>query len=417
MAPRQLLAALRAVGRLELAFVLLTLSTGAVSLLFGTFHVELFRTAYGLDATQFAAGHALYAVWNTANDLCSGAVADRLAARVGGSRVPLVRAAGLLWVTAGFLFPWWRWGALMPLPVQFVVALSLFDGFYSFVAIVEGALLAELAADTAARARIGRLNSLCAIAVFPLVSWLGFACWDPYDLRLFRRLACCVSCVAACGVALGATMMQQHQRLQHERQHGHSGSGVQRGSDEPLVRYGTFPTGSGTHVCHRGVDSCHRNCLAVLGPGVGHRNFLCFCCMDALLEAENIFWNSFRLTFAGALLPLAGWSKGQIASLLSVSQPQASLERASSHAGHLSGRHATAGHAFGTSREPLTLLPGRRLSCTRCDVAGDPDCVTSGSDSALLRCGASWGRARLPRVVRPEDWRVYGCCGGGRDRA
>ena len=83
-----------------------------------------------------------------------------------------------------------------------------------------GGAFAELAADTAARARIGRLNSLCAIVVFPLVSWLGFACWDPYDLRLFRRLACCVSCAAACGVTLGATMMQQHQRLQHERQHG-----------------------------------------------------------------------------------------------------------------------------------------------------------------------------------------------------
>ena len=100
---------------LELSFVLLAISTGSVQLLFGTFHVELFRTVYGLSPTAFAAGHAVYAVWNTANDLGSGIVADAMAARVGGSRVPVVQAAGLLWVTVGFLFPWWRWDTLLPL--------------------------------------------------------------------------------------------------------------------------------------------------------------------------------------------------------------------------------------------------------------------------------------------------------------
>ena len=182
-------------SRLELAFVLVTISTGSVGLLFNTFHVQLFRTVYALDPAAFAAGHAIYAVWcaalpqqprrtqaqtlldgrNTANDLGSGWVADALAAR-SGSRVPLVRVTGLLWVTVAFLFPWWRW-AWLPLPVQFVIALSMFDGFYSFVAIVEGALLAELARDTPARARIGQINSIAAFCVFPLVSSAGYAYW------------------------------------------------------------------------------------------------------------------------------------------------------------------------------------------------------------------------------------------------
>ena len=104
------------ISRLEFAFVLVAISTGCVSLLFNTFHVTLFRSVYGLDPAAFAAGHAVYAVWNTANDLGSGWVADMLAAR-NGSRVPLVRVGGLLWVTVGFLFPWWRW-AFLPLPVQ-----------------------------------------------------------------------------------------------------------------------------------------------------------------------------------------------------------------------------------------------------------------------------------------------------------
>ena len=310
--------AMALLGRLELAFVLLTLSTGAVNLLFGTFHVELFRTAYGLSAVDFAAGHALYAVWNTANDLCSGVVADRLAARAGGSRVPLVRTAGLVWVTAAFLFPWWRWGRFMPLPVQFVAALSLFDGCYSFVAIVEGALLAELARDTAARARIGRLNALGAIVVFPLVSRLGFACWNVDDLRPFQWLACCISFVTACGVALGAALMQQHQQLDQYQQRNHmrASHGVRRGSDMPTAPYGTLSASSNSGgSCVRSCDSCRD----LLGPGLGHGNFLRFCCMDALLEAENVFWNAFRLTFANAVLPVAGWSTSQIASLLSVS--------------------------------------------------------------------------------------------------
>jgi hypothetical protein len=49
----------------------------------------------------------------------------------------LIRLGGLAWVTVGFLFPWWRL-PLLPLWLQFLLALSLFDGFYSFVAIVNG---------------------------------------------------------------------------------------------------------------------------------------------------------------------------------------------------------------------------------------------------------------------------------------
>ena len=307
------------VGRLELAFVLLTLSTGAVNLLFSTFHVELFRTVYGLDAVHFATGHAIYACWNTANDLFSGVVADSLAARqAGGSRVPLVRVAGLLWVTVGFLFPWWRWGALMPLPVQFVMALSLFDGFYSFVAIVEGALLAEVAPDTIARARVGRLNSLSAMVVFPLVSRLGFASWDANDLGAFRQLALCVSCLAAVGIILGAALLQRLPLAQsglrvgadHDRGTRRTG-----GQGKSASRYGQLPT----KRQDEGTSALKLGCRGVLGPGLGHKNFVRFCCMDALLEAENVFWNSFRLTFANALLPGLGWNQRRISDLLSVS--------------------------------------------------------------------------------------------------
>lgn len=304
-----------AAGRLELAFVLLTLSTGAVNLLFSTFHVELFRTAYGLDAVQFATGHAIYACWNTANDLFSGVVADSLAARqAGGSRVPLVRVAGLLWVTVGFLFPWWRWGALMPLPVQFVMALSLFDGFYSFVAIVEGALLAEVAPDTYSRARVGRLSSLSAMLVFPLVSRLGFACWDANDLGAFRQLALCVSCLAAVGIVFGAALLQ---RLPQSGAGDHAQSARRTGGQSKAVQrsYGQLSTKPQDDA----TSALKLVCRDVLGPGLGHKNFVRFCCMDALLEAENVFWNNFRLTFANALLPGIGWSQGQISDLLSVS--------------------------------------------------------------------------------------------------
>jgi Na+/melibiose symporter-like transporter len=88
--------------RLEVAFAIITASTGCVSLIFNTFHVQLFREVYGISPAAFATVHAVYAVWNTANDLGSGYVADVLAAR-SGSRIPLVRVGGLLWVTVGFL--------------------------------------------------------------------------------------------------------------------------------------------------------------------------------------------------------------------------------------------------------------------------------------------------------------------------
>jgi hypothetical protein len=69
--------------RLPLAFALVSMSTGTINILFNTFHVELFLTVYGLPAPTFAACHAVFAVWNTANDLASGWFADWLAARTG----------------------------------------------------------------------------------------------------------------------------------------------------------------------------------------------------------------------------------------------------------------------------------------------------------------------------------------------
>ena len=53
-------------------------------------------------------------------------------------------------------------------------------------------------------------------------------------------------------------------------------------------------------------------------PGLRHPNFLRFCCMDALLEAENVFHGSYRLSFANALLAPVGWSAAEIGDLLSV---------------------------------------------------------------------------------------------------
>ena len=58
-------------SRLELAFALVTISTGSVGLLFNTFHVQLFRTVYALDPAAFAAGHAIYAVWCAALPLAT----------------------------------------------------------------------------------------------------------------------------------------------------------------------------------------------------------------------------------------------------------------------------------------------------------------------------------------------------------
>ena len=224
------------VSALELGFVLITVATGAVNLLFSTFHIELFRTYYGLDAASFAAAHAIYAVWNTVNDLGSGWVADRLAVRA-GSRVPVVRTAALLWVTVGFLFPWFRWAAL-PLPLQFLAALSLFDALYSFVAVVEGALLAELISDTAGRARVGRLTSIISMAVFPLLSRAAFSYWDLADLNPFRRFVCLVSCAAAAGVLVGASLLQRG-----------SAEGGRSAPTRAAGRYGQLPAAEEGSTC------------------------------------------------------------------------------------------------------------------------------------------------------------------------
>jgi hypothetical protein len=291
----------------------------------------------------------------------------------------------------------------MPLPLQFGLALSLFDGFYSFVAIVrfprhrclgplhstschgavvwlcrtvtsyggrwsavaprvqvEGALLAELACDTPARARIGKINSLVAIGamhrdavmlwtglttwragVMPLVSQAGLSCWNPADLTSFRRFALVISCCSVMGVALSTMLMTQichggAATLKAAFTPAASGSISNAGTRRNVasstlvtgkVLYGETDDG-GTEMEpreHGQPRSRQVSLLRFAQDTIRHRNFLRFVCMDSILEAENIFHNQFRQTFVecllgpGSLMALhgVGWSASQRSWLIS----------------------------------------------------------------------------------------------------
>ena len=56
--------------------------------------------------------------------------------------------------------------------------------------VTEGVCGGQLVNDTPARARIGRINSLASLCVFPLISRAGFAYWNPADLAPFRVFVC-----------------------------------------------------------------------------------------------------------------------------------------------------------------------------------------------------------------------------------
>ena len=72
------------------------------SLLFSAFHMEYFLTIRNIGTAQVTLAQSIYWIWNTANDVFSGWLADSLALKQ-GSRLPLLLLVHLFWPFASIL--------------------------------------------------------------------------------------------------------------------------------------------------------------------------------------------------------------------------------------------------------------------------------------------------------------------------
>jgi len=149
-------------------YTLVKLAIVVLSTSFNLFHVHQFLNVYKLPRTIFATAHLIYAVWNTINDFLAGWISDAYAART-GERATLVRFGGMLWCFA-FLIPWWRPESLVTeFPVlagggHFLLSICLWDAFYSFICIAQGALITDATVGAKQRTKYESYsNAVCMV--------------------------------------------------------------------------------------------------------------------------------------------------------------------------------------------------------------------------------------------------------------
>ena len=164
-------------------FNLLTTLGCVHSMLFGAFHMD-FYMARGLSATEVAAVHSFFSLWNPLNDIVAGLLVDEWVARGFGSRLLLA-----VWANAGYAATTWFAFQELSLPawVQYALAISLSDGFAAVAGAVNGLILIEQTSEDRQRIQIQRLNSL-----FGCLEWLvmsgAYWLWDarPGEGQAFR---------------------------------------------------------------------------------------------------------------------------------------------------------------------------------------------------------------------------------------
>jgi hypothetical protein len=130
-----------------------------------------------------------------------------------------------------------------------------------------------------------------------VVTRLAFSLWDPANLSGFRTLALTASALSACGIYVGTGVMLAHVKEQQRL----SGSSLSAAS----TQHGAEKAGGG------GIRK--ELSLWRFARGVaGHRNFLRFVAMNAVLEAENVLHGQFRKLFVDLLLgelPQLDWHR------------------------------------------------------------------------------------------------------------
>ena len=145
------------------------------SLLFSAFHMDFFLTVRSISVKEVAVAQSIYWIWNTANDVFSGWLADTLAAHQ-GSRLPLLLMIHLLWPLASVL-------PFLPLTSElistgsfYLICISFYDGCVSLAVIARNTFLTEITANERERIQMQRLNSVFGNLEF-LVTLAGFFLW------------------------------------------------------------------------------------------------------------------------------------------------------------------------------------------------------------------------------------------------
>ena len=123
---------------MPLSYALGGLGSSLLTTLFSLFGVVFFTNVIKLNSSYFYSGHVLYALWNAVNDPLFGWLIDRLGNRA-HRRIPVIKYGGPLWAIC-FMCTWYPWsldGESYIAAAHFIFSMFCFDGFLTFVLIVQ----------------------------------------------------------------------------------------------------------------------------------------------------------------------------------------------------------------------------------------------------------------------------------------
>ena len=175
---------------LHVAYGGLALLTSLINNVFLLFYVSTFVTIFDIDSTSFYIGETIFLIWNSVNDPFFGWLSDSGTLKeskgkdktdIVMKRIDALSKFGPLFTVSFLLF----WFKVMPIALQFTIALCLYDSFLTMVDLHHQALLADIAIDAKDRVK---LNSYCSAfsAAGSLSVFISYALWDKNDMMKFQ---------------------------------------------------------------------------------------------------------------------------------------------------------------------------------------------------------------------------------------
>ncbi|KNC51180.1 transmembrane protein 180 [Thecamonas trahens ATCC 50062] len=160
---------------------------------FLVFAVDTFVAVHRLAFGPFASALAVFALWNSVNDLAFG------------------------WLLDGWLLkhqpdsPNW-------IGVHYGLALCAYDGVFTLVVLLHNALMTELAARPSVRGKAVSANALASVLA-SLPAFGAYLLWSPTDgprFAAFQKLAVVFAVVSTLAIGGGAWLLQPHERRMRE---------------------------------------------------------------------------------------------------------------------------------------------------------------------------------------------------------
>ena len=258
------------------ALTLASLGSTILSTTFNLFNVETFLTAYELPLSSYAFGTFIYTIIDVINDIGGAYFVDAYAMR--SSRGAIGKSGCLLALC--FLAPFFRGGRrIRESPFlatsHFIISVSSYDTLFTFLSMLIGSYFTDNAHTLSESTRInftasGKIVNLIGSFV---VGRVGLELFDTDDMTRFRVHVLMLSGVACALFVLAQRLMYRSTDKYHDKEKGGGRSTVRA-----------------MNVRRHIAELCRSE------------NFLSFIGMEALLEAEVTFSESFGKVFFDRLL-------------------------------------------------------------------------------------------------------------------